>query len=103
MKFRNSGVGLERLPKFGVLRPVIGTGREEQTGRADGKIIKMSRISPIRPRAAVENVRKKPRDNGAHAGTILQLIVPDALETGGEQNADSGQPPPSPCTMIAFM
>ena len=91
LKFRDGRVGFKSLPEFGVLRPVVCPGCKQQARRPNGKVLKVSRISSIRPGAAIANVGIEPRDHGAHPWPVLKLELPDALETGGEQNADPGE------------
>ena len=51
----------------------------------------MGGVSLIGPCSAIEDVGKEAGDDGTHAGAILQFVVPDALETGGEQITDARQ------------
>src|ERR1700733_4462635 len=91
LKFRDVRVGFKSLPEFGVLRPVVCPGCKQQARRPNGEVVKVSRISSIRPGAAIANVGKEPRDHGAHPWPVLKLELPDALETGGEQTAAPGE------------
>src|SRR5216683_2344063 len=85
------GIGWQRLPEIGVLRSAVGAGGEEQTGWANGQIGEVGGVGFVGPCSAIEDEGKVTSDGGAHAGAVLQLVVPRALESSGEQVADGGE------------
>ena len=91
LEFGDGGVRGEGLPECGVLGAVVRAGGEEQAGWPDGERGEVGCVGAEGPCAAVLDVGEEACYDGAHAGAVLKLVVPDALEAGGEQEAGGGE------------
>lgn len=88
LELRDCRVRWEGLPEVGVLWPAVGAGGKEKTGWTDGKIVEVGSVSSVRPCSAVEDEGEVVSQDDTHAGSVLQLVVPYALEASGEKHAD---------------
>jgi len=87
----DGGVGRECLPKIGVLRPTVGACCQEEDWTAQGELVEVGGIRPVGPRATAGNEGKVLGHGDTHAWTVLQFVVPNGLETGGEEIAGDGE------------
>lgn len=71
LKLWDGGVGWEGPPEVGVFGTAVGAGGEEQAGWADGEIVEVGGIGPVRPGSAIEDEGEVARDGDAHAGAVL--------------------------------
>jgi len=85
------GDGRERLPLFGVLGVAIGAAGEEEAGAATGQVGEVGGVGGVGPGGAVGDEGGVEGDGGAEAGAVLELVVPDALEAGGEEVAGGAE------------
>ena len=89
---RRGRIRRQCLPECGgVLRALVGARREEQAGAAAREFCEQVVIRAEGPQAAVGDEGKWRRDGRPHTWPILQLVVPDAFEARGEQQADAGE------------
>lgn len=51
----------------------------------------MGGVGLVGPRSAILDEGEVAGDDDAHAGAVLEFVVPDALEWGGEQKTDGGE------------
>ena len=89
--FGGGWVGWKLGPEGGVLRAAVGAGAEEQAGAAGGELVEVRRVRAEGPVGAVGDKGKVVGDGGAHARAVFELVVPDAVEARGEQEADRGE------------
>ena len=85
------GSGGSFKPEGGVLGLLVGAGAEEQAGAATGQLVEVGGVGAEGPLGAVGDEGEVVGDGGAHAGAIVEPAVPDAVEAGGEQEADGGE------------
>lgn len=84
-------IGWKPLPELGVLGPGIGPCGQEKARAAARKLFEVAKICFVGPGTAVFDEREMAGDGRAHAGAVLQLELPNALETGGEQITDPAE------------
>ncbi len=58
---------------------------------AEGELSEVGDVGAVGPCSAMGDEGEVVGDGDAHAGAVLELVVPDALEAGGEQVADAGE------------
>jgi len=83
--------GREGLPLFGVLGVAVGAAGEEEADAAAGEVGEVGGIGGVGPGGSVGDEWGVEGDGGSHARAVLELVVPDALEAGGEEIAGGAE------------